>query len=64
MAAGAICSVDALASLLCSNILFLMFGFNRAQLNTTTLPIIFGHAPAGAATNQVVHFGQLMYSGM
>jgi lysosomal acid lipase/cholesteryl ester hydrolase len=28
----------------------------------TTLPIILGHTPAGAATKQIIHFGQIQNS--
>lgn len=27
------------------------------------LPVLFGHAPAGAATNQLLHYGQCVQSG-
>ncbi|XP_015520640.2 lipase 3-like [Neodiprion lecontei] len=52
------CHDDALTQFLCSNVLFLMCGFNKAQLNTTMLPVIFKHTPAGASTRQLVHYGQ------
>jgi len=33
-------------------------GYNFDQLNATMLPIILGHAPAGASTNSVIHYAQ------
>ncbi|KAL7741320.1 hypothetical protein ACLKA6_013764 [Drosophila palustris] len=44
---------------ICSNVLFLTTGFNSEQLNMTMLPVYIAHAPAGASTKQVMHFGQV-----
>ncbi|XP_011880061.1 PREDICTED: gastric triacylglycerol lipase-like isoform X2 [Vollenhovia emeryi] len=43
---------------ICSNILFLVVGFSRAELNTENLTVIIGHVPAGASWKQFVHYGQ------
>jgi len=48
---------------LCDNILFLACGFDADQLNTTALPVIFGHVPAGASTKQLLHYAQSLNSG-
>lgn len=47
----------------CANVLFLIGGFNSAQLNRTTLPTILANTPAGASVNQLVHYGQGVNSG-
>ncbi|GAB0092452.1 Lipase [Sergentomyia squamirostris] len=47
----------------CANALFLIGGFNSAELNRTQLPYIMANAPAGSATKQLVHYGQLHNSG-
>ncbi|KAH8271818.1 hypothetical protein KR044_007040, partial [Drosophila immigrans] len=47
----------------CSNWLFIMLGFDEKQMNETMLPVIMGHAPAGASTKQIVHFGQIRSLG-
>ncbi|XP_059621163.1 lipase 3-like [Phlebotomus argentipes] len=47
----------------CANVLFLIAGFNSEQLNRTKLPAIMANTPAGAATRQLVHYGQLQQSG-
>ncbi|GAB0092451.1 Lipase [Sergentomyia squamirostris] len=47
----------------CANVLFLIAGFNSEQLNRTELPAIMANTPAGAATRQLVHYGQLYNSG-
>merc|ERR1719175_135758 len=59
--------IDCLASLfchesitqgLCTNILFILCGFDEAQMNTTLLPDILHHTPAGASTHTVLHYAQ------
>ncbi|KOB70584.1 Lipase [Operophtera brumata] len=36
--------------------------FNREYYNSTMLPVILGHTPAGAAIRQVAHYGQVIRS--
>lgn len=60
---NSVCGKSLLAELLCSNLVFLLCGFNRDQLNVTNLPVIYGHMPSGAATKQVAHYGQIATSG-
>lgn len=47
----------------CANVLFLIAGFNSAQLNRTVIPDILENTPAGAAVGQMVHYGQGVNSG-
>lgn len=58
-----ICGNTILAPIICSNILFLLCGFNYKQLNVTNLPVIYAHLPSGASTKQLVHYGQEIVSG-
>ncbi|EFN82798.1 lipase 3 [Harpegnathos saltator] len=58
-----VCAKDAITQPLCSNMLFLIGGYDRDQFNKTLLPIVLGHVPAGAATKQFVHYAQLINSG-
>lgn len=58
-----ICGNMILTQLICSNILFLLCGFNYKQLNVTNLPVIYAHLPSGASTKQLVHYGQEIVSG-
>lgn len=64
LAAGgqAACHDEAITQAVCSNVLFLIAGFNSEQLNETMIPVVLGHTPAGAATNQLIHYGQLVRS--
>ncbi|XP_047031193.1 lipase 3-like [Helicoverpa zea] len=57
-----LCGTGPLASILCSNVLFLIAGFDFGQLNVTNLPVIFGHMPAGASVKQLAHYGQGLIS--
>ncbi|XP_026324990.1 lipase 3-like [Hyposmocoma kahamanoa] len=57
------CGNVILSQLICSNILFLLCGFNYKQLNITNLPVIYAHIPSGASTKQLVHYGQGIVSG-
>lgn len=52
------CQKAASTQFICSNILFLVAGFSRAELNTEYLTVIRGHVPAGASWKQLVHYGQ------
>ncbi|RLU16237.1 hypothetical protein DMN91_011997 [Ooceraea biroi] len=52
------CQSMASTQFICSNILFLVAGFSRAELNTEYLTVIIGHVPAGASWKQFVHYGQ------
>lgn len=48
---------------ICSSVLFLLGGLNSTQLNTTLLPVILSHFPAGSSLKSWIHYGQLMRSG-
>ncbi|XP_017768293.1 PREDICTED: uncharacterized protein LOC108556624 [Nicrophorus vespilloides] len=52
-----------ITQVLCENSLFALCGFNKKQLNTTLLPIMMGHTPAGSSTKQFLHYAQEINSG-
>ncbi|KAL4703478.1 hypothetical protein ACJJTC_010350 [Scirpophaga incertulas] len=58
-----LCGAVLKAEILCSNVVFLIAGFDWEQLNITNLPVIYGHMPAGAATKQIMHYAQGITSG-
>ncbi|KAL9925373.1 lipase 3-like [Glossina fuscipes] len=58
-----VCHDNAMTQEVCSNILFLVAGYNSEQLNKTMLPVMLSHTPSGASIKQLEHFGQLMKSG-
>ena len=43
---------------ICSNIIFVLCGFDEPQVNKTLLETIMHHTPAGASTDSFVHFAQ------
>ncbi|XP_072397276.1 lipase 3-like [Diabrotica undecimpunctata] len=52
------CSNTGASKLICKNVLFLMAGFNADQMNNDDIPPIMTYYPAGAATRQIIHYGQ------
>lgn len=40
--------------------MFALCGFNKKQLNSTIIPIIYGHTPAGTTLKTLVHYGQMI----
>lgn len=58
-----LCRDESLFQEVCANALFLIGGYNSAQLNRTMLPEILQYVPAGSSRHQLVHYGQEMNSG-
>ncbi|XP_041453357.1 gastric triacylglycerol lipase-like [Lytechinus variegatus] len=54
------CTVD---KTLCSNVLFVICGFDEKNLNMTRLPVYVTHDPAGTSVMDVVHYAQMVESG-
>ncbi|XP_073257563.1 lysosomal acid lipase/cholesteryl ester hydrolase-like isoform X1 [Porites lutea] len=46
----------------CSDIIFIICGFDKKQLNETRLPIYYTHTPAGTSVRNIVHFAQMYKS--
>lgn len=44
---------------LCSNIIFIVCGFDKPQLNMTRIPVYIAHTPAGTSVKNMVHFAQM-----
>ncbi|XP_039305526.1 lipase 3 [Solenopsis invicta] len=57
-----LCGEKAATQPICSNMMFLMYGFNPDQLDPTLLPVILGLI-ASASTKQFMHYAQLINSG-
>ena len=55
--ASYVCDSSSL-ELACESVLFLLCGFDEAQLNQTMLSTITHHTPAGTSTSAVVHYAQ------
>ncbi|XP_018397034.1 PREDICTED: lipase 3-like isoform X2 [Cyphomyrmex costatus] len=57
------CEVTYVEKEICTNLIFLICGFDEEQFDHTLLPVILNHDPAGASTKTMVHFGQEIESG-
>lgn len=53
-----VCGTGPISEILCSNTVFLLSGYDFAQLNVSNLPVILGHIPSGASMKQFAHYGQ------
>ncbi|XP_026730889.1 lipase 3-like [Trichoplusia ni] len=58
IAGEALCRDDVVFQPICSNILFLIGGWNEEEHNATMMPAVFGHTPAGSSVRQLAHYGQ------
>jgi len=45
---------------LCDNVLFLIAGFDKKNLNATRTPVYYSHTPAGTSVQNMLHFCQLI----
>nr|XP_020656952.1 gastric triacylglycerol lipase-like [Pogona vitticeps] len=57
-----LCSQDILAPI-CSNLLFIICGFNENNLNMSRLDVYSAHAPAGTSVQNIIHWKQAVRSG-
>ncbi|XP_066583639.1 lipase 3-like [Prorops nasuta] len=57
------CDLETWEEKICANVLYAICGFDQAQFNSTLLPVILSHTPAGASTKTLVHYAQEIISG-
>ncbi|KAM3834495.1 lipase member K-like [Vipera latastei] len=57
-----VCSQEALASL-CSNLLFVLCGFNEENLNMSRVDVYTSYVPAGTSVQNMIHWKQDINSG-
>lgn len=48
---------------LCENSIFVICGFDKDQFNSSMLPAVLSHTPAGTSTKTVTHFAQSILTG-
>jgi len=53
-----LCDVDFIDELVCKNVVFLICGYDQAQMNETMMSTIASHIPAGTSAFTIVHYGQ------
>ncbi|GFS72799.1 gastric triacylglycerol lipase, partial [Nephila pilipes] len=51
---------DTKAKFICEDIIFLFAGTDYSQLNTTRLGVYVSHTPAGASTQSIIHYAQMV----
>lgn len=61
--ASEICDEAMVTQAICRNIMFLVAGYNKNEMNNTILPYILGHTPAGTSTINMLHYGQSAMHG-
>ncbi|CAL8103706.1 unnamed protein product [Orchesella dallaii] len=59
-----VCHQNSLIKDICSNVLFLVAGFDSDQMDSDLMPTIMGHVPAGASVRSLVHYAQGVMSGV
>ncbi|XP_017877436.1 lipase 3-like [Ceratina calcarata] len=57
------CYSNTLEEKICSNLLFLLVGFDDTQFDYQLMPKFLNHFPAGGSTKQLEHYGQSINSG-
>ncbi|XP_024882714.1 uncharacterized protein LOC112461630 [Temnothorax curvispinosus] len=57
------CDMTRIQEEICTNLLFLLFGFDREQFNITLMSEIVNYNPAGTSTKTLVHLAQEHNSG-
>ncbi|XP_058064940.1 lipase 3-like [Anopheles bellator] len=58
-----LCQDESPVQEVCANVIFLIGGFNSAQLNRSIIPALLENVPAGASANQLAHYAQGCNSG-
>ncbi|XP_017885792.1 lipase 3-like, partial [Ceratina calcarata] len=58
-----ICYFNTLEEKVCSNLLFLLFGFDNTEFDYQLMPKYMNNFPAGASAKQFAHYYQLINSG-
>lgn len=58
-----VCHSQSPIQAVCSNVLFLIMGYNFDQMDPELLPVLMGHMPAGSSARNLVHYAQGVNSG-
>eukprot|EP00092_Neocalanus_flemingeri_P025080 GFUD01027196.1.p1 GENE.GFUD01027196.1~~GFUD01027196.1.p1 ORF type:complete len:433 (+),score=105.33 GFUD01027196.1:337-1635(+) len=61
--ASEVCTVEMISQRICGNVLFLVGGYNKNEMNNTMLPYLLGHVPAGTSVRNMLHYGQSVNTG-
>lgn len=61
--ASKVCDEHMMAAAVCKNMLFLICGYNKGEMNSTILPVIMAHNPAGTSMITMLHYAQSVDTG-
>ena len=61
--AAKVCDEKMMHHGICENIMFLVAGYNENEMNSTLLPYILSHVPAGTSTMNMMHYAQSVNTG-
>eukprot|EP00092_Neocalanus_flemingeri_P040675 GFUD01044286.1.p1 GENE.GFUD01044286.1~~GFUD01044286.1.p1 ORF type:complete len:433 (+),score=113.78 GFUD01044286.1:321-1619(+) len=61
--AAKVCDESMMHQGICENLMFLVAGYNKNEMNSTALSYIMGHTPAGTSTMNMLHYGQSVNTG-
>lgn len=56
--AALVCPID--KAVICRNVIFLIAGYDLANLDEARVPIYVAHTPAGTSTRNIIHWAQLL----
>ncbi|OWA51221.1 Lysosomal acid lipase/cholesteryl ester hydrolase [Hypsibius exemplaris] len=56
------CIKQPIPARVCENVIFIVAGYDFAQINSTRLDVYLSHAPAGTSSQNIFHFAQLAQS--
>ncbi|XP_021960957.1 lipase 3 [Folsomia candida] len=59
-----VCHEQSPVQFVCSNVLFLVAGYNFDQIDPQLLSIAMGHSPAGSSSGDLLHYSQGVNSGL
>ncbi|GLH13079.1 Lipase 1 [Gryllus bimaculatus] len=59
---GKICRDKLPSKIICENLIYFFCGYNPEELNSTMLPVLMSHTPAGASSKTLLHFLQEILS--
>jgi len=61
--ASEVCDEAMTSAAVCQSMMFLICGYNAAEINSTMLPVIMAHNPAGTSMLTMIHYAQGVESG-
>ena len=61
--ANLVCTESNPLEFVCENIVFLLCGYDEAQMNSTMMATVASHIPAGTSSYTIIHYAQEIKDG-